>query len=70
MPNAALIANRRGPRRIDQGNYEQAIGYSYHLDASLFAEYLRESVVDQVAIDQPRYSGLATALRSSPPPES
>jgi aminoglycoside phosphotransferase (APT) family kinase protein len=32
------------------------------LDHPGLAEYLRESVVGQVAIDQPRYSGLRTAL--------
>ncbi len=39
---------------------------SMPLDQPGLAEYLRESVVNQLAIDQPRYSGLATAL--SPPP--
>ena len=43
---------------------------SIALDRAGLAAYLRESVVDQVAIDQPRYSGLATALRSSTPLES
>ncbi len=32
------------------------------LDEPGLAEYLRESVVNQLAIDQPRYSGLAVAL--------
>lgn len=45
VPNAALIANRRGPRRIGEDDYAQAIGYSYHLDAALFAAYLRELCV-------------------------
>ncbi len=71
VPNAALIANLRGPRRIDQGNYDQAIGYSYHLDAALFADYLREvclkrgvtQIVDDVVevVRDPR--GAVTALR-------
>jgi hypothetical protein len=32
------------------------------LDRPGLAEHLRETVVNQVAIDQPRYSGLRTAL--------
>jgi aminoglycoside phosphotransferase (APT) family kinase protein len=35
---------------------------SLPLDAPGLAEHLRETVVNQVAIDQPRYSGLRTAL--------
>lgn len=35
---------------------------SMPLDQPGLAEYLRESVVNQLAIDQPRYSGLAVAL--------
>ena len=38
---------------------------SMPLDHPGLAYYLRESVVNQVAIDQPRYSGLRTALSSS-----
>ena len=41
-PNATLIQHRRGPRRIDQADYEHPIRYSYHLDAALFAEFLRD----------------------------
>ena len=37
------------------------------LDHPGLAEYLRESVVNQVAIDQPNYSGFKTALRSDFP---
>jgi hypothetical protein len=32
------------------------------LDHPGFADYLREAVVNQIAIDQPTYSGLKTAL--------
>ncbi|HTO71376.1 MAG TPA: phosphotransferase family protein [Myxococcota bacterium] len=35
------------------------------LDAPGLAEYLRESVVNQVAIDQPTYSGFKTALENA-----
>jgi hypothetical protein len=32
------------------------------LDATGLAEHLRTTVVNQVAMDQPRYTGLKTAL--------
>ena len=35
------------------------------LDHPGLAEYLREAVVNQVAIDQPTYSGLKTALANA-----
>ena len=35
------------------------------LDTPGLAQYLRDSVVQRVAIDQPRYSGLATALANA-----
>jgi hypothetical protein len=35
------------------------------LDHPGLAGYLREAVVNQVAIDQPTYSGLRTALEAS-----
>jgi aminoglycoside phosphotransferase (APT) family kinase protein len=38
---------------------------SMPLDHPGLADYLRESVVNQVAIDQPRYSGLRTALANA-----
>jgi aminoglycoside phosphotransferase (APT) family kinase protein len=37
---------------------------SIALDAPGLGEHLRQSVVNQVAIDQPRYSGLANALKA------
>jgi hypothetical protein len=37
------------------------------LDQPGLAEYLREAVVNQVAIDQPGYSGLKTALEGNLP---
>lgn len=41
-PNSAIIKEHRGPRPLAGGDYESAIGYSYHLDASLFAKLLRD----------------------------
>ena len=35
------------------------------LDQPGLAEYLREAVVNQLAIDQPNYSGLKTALANA-----
>ena len=37
------------------------------LDRPGLAAYLRQTVVDQVAIDQPRYSGLQTVLEARAP---
>ena len=40
-------------------------GNEMALDNPGLAEYLRESVVNQVAIDQPSYSGFNTALENA-----
>ncbi len=45
--NSALVRERRGPRRIGDKDYEAAIGYSYHLDAGLFAGFLRDVAVER-----------------------
>lgn len=71
VPNAAMIANRRGPRRIQDGEYENSIGYSYHLDAALFANYLRDlgvergvrHILDDVEEVQLNERGHVSALR-------
>jgi hypothetical protein len=49
-------------RRAAQALVERLRDGSLALDAPGLAEHLRQTVVDQVAIDQPNYSGLATAL--------
>lgn len=41
VANTALVKAYRGPRRLDQGPYDQAINYAYHLDAALFGKFLR-----------------------------
>ncbi len=41
-PNSAVIRAQRGPRPLGGKDYERAIGYSYHLDAGLFARRLRD----------------------------
>ena len=45
VPNTAVVEAYRGPRRIDGGNYANDINYAYHLDAALFAEFLRDVAV-------------------------
>ncbi len=45
VPTGHAIDHRRGPREKHRGNYERAIGYSYHLDAALFARYMAELAV-------------------------
>jgi len=40
------------------------------LDHAGLADYLREAVVNQVAIDQPTYSGLKTALANAAAPST
>lgn len=45
LPNAAMIRERRAPRLLDGEGYDGVIRYSYHLDAALFADYLREVTI-------------------------
>jgi tryptophan 6-halogenase len=37
-----LVAQRKASRRTGDRPYESPLGYAYHLDAKLFAEYLRD----------------------------
>ena len=48
-------------RRLVDGLRDHSIG----LDTPGVADHLRATVVNQLAIDQPRYSGLAAALEAS-----
>src|ERR1051325_10487993 len=45
MPNASVIAAGKGPRPIGGANYTWDINYSYHVDAGLFAEFMRDFAV-------------------------
>jgi flavin-dependent dehydrogenase len=45
MPNAAVIAAGKGPRPVSAGNYLHDINYGYHLDAALFANFMRDFAV-------------------------
>ncbi len=46
-PSTRLIDERRGPKTLDQDDYDYAVGYAYHLDAGLFAGLLREIAVER-----------------------
>jgi tryptophan halogenase len=45
LPNAAVIAAGKGPRLLNRGNYEWDINYAYHVDAGLFANFMRDVAV-------------------------
>jgi hypothetical protein len=41
-PADALIDARKGPKRLEQDDFESVTNYAYHLDAGLFAQFLKE----------------------------
>ncbi len=41
-PADALIDARKGPKRLEQDDFESVTNYAYHLDAGLFAGFLKE----------------------------
>jgi tryptophan halogenase len=45
LPNAAVIAAGKGPRPIHAPNYSWDINYAYHIDAGLFANFMRDFAV-------------------------
>ena len=45
LPNAAMIAAGKGPRPLQYGSYTLDINYAYHLDAALFATFMRDFAV-------------------------
>ncbi len=45
--SVAAIRNRKGPKGLEQGDYEKHINYAYHLDAGFFAEFLRDISVER-----------------------
>lgn len=47
VPNTSVIESCKGPRRIGGKNYENEIGYAYHLDAGLFGQYLKEVAISR-----------------------
>jgi flavin-dependent dehydrogenase len=71
VPSGDLIRARRGPRRAEEGDYEGEVGYAYHVDAALFALFLRdlcvargvEHLLDDVVDVQQGEGGFVTALK-------
>ncbi len=45
--SVAAIRNRKGPKGLEHGDYEKHLNYAYHLDAGLFAEFLRDISVER-----------------------
>ena len=45
--NPSIIRAYKGPRHLGSKDYEAAIGYSYHLDAALFGQFLREVALER-----------------------
>ena len=70
-PSTRLIDRYKGPKSIGQGEYDYRVGYAYHLDAGLFAGYLREigtergvnHLLDDVDGVERDAAGLIAALR-------
>ena len=42
LPNLSAVASGRGPRPLDTPAYTRPMGYAYHLDAGLLAEFMRD----------------------------
>jgi hypothetical protein len=69
-PNSSVIKGYLGPRPIGGKEYEGLIGYAYHLDAALFAKFLRSialergvrHVVDDVVDVRLAENGFVSAL--------
>jgi tryptophan halogenase len=47
LPNVSLAEGGFGPRGIKDGNYDRAVGYAYHLDAGLLAQFLQEVAIQR-----------------------
>ncbi|MBO44616.1 MAG: tryptophan halogenase [Rhodospirillaceae bacterium] len=46
-PITAIVEGRKGPKPLDAENFEGVLNYAYHLDAGLFAKYLREIGIER-----------------------
>ncbi len=70
VPNGDVIRSLRGPRLLDDEDYHYKIGYAYHLDAALFAVFMREvgvsrgveHILDDVVEVKQGENGYITAL--------
>ncbi|WP_169567489.1 tryptophan 7-halogenase [Sneathiella limimaris] len=45
--SVGAIRAKRGPKTLDQGDYEKTLNYAYHLDAGKFAEFLRDISIER-----------------------
>jgi len=45
--NQAIITHMKGPRPLGGQDYQAVVFYAYHLDASLFGNFLRETAVER-----------------------
>jgi flavin-dependent dehydrogenase len=41
-PSLAAAARLKGPRRLEDQDFGKSMGYSYHMDAGLFAKFMKE----------------------------
>jgi tryptophan halogenase len=71
VPNGDMIRALRGPRMTEDEDYHYKIGYAYHLDAALFALFMREvgvsrgveHILDDVVDVKQGENGYVTALQ-------
>jgi flavin-dependent dehydrogenase len=47
VPNIAILRAMKAPREMGAPDYDRHISYAYHLDAGLFAEYLRDLAIQR-----------------------
>ena len=70
VPNGDVIRSLLGPRLLEDEDYHYKIGYAYHLDAALFAVFMREvgvsrgveHILDDVVDVKQGENGFITAL--------
>jgi tryptophan 6-halogenase len=46
-PTLSLVARLKGPRRLDDPDFNRTLGYSYHMDAGLFAKFMQEVATER-----------------------
>ncbi len=71
VPNGDVIRSLLGPRLLEDEDYHYKIGYAYHLDAALFAVFMREvgvsrgveHILDDVVDVKQGENGYITALQ-------
>jgi tryptophan halogenase len=45
VPNVAILRSMKAPRQMDSPDYGRHVNYAYHLDAALFADFLRDLAI-------------------------